>query len=160
MNTPPIKYDFVVGCLPRSGSAWLANVMNMDDRIFCAHEGIGRPPIIHKNRWCWLGTIGSDAFMLKNTDEMTSYFYIERDEEEAARSLAKAGVFSLQRWKNILKARDEWVEDFSPVMLDYNNLDLAVSEIFGALSQTGFSPEKLTQARSLRVTSSLYPDSI
>lgn len=154
-----MKYDFVIGCLPRSGSAWLANTLNMHPDVFCVHEGIGKPPCFDQNRWSLTGSVGSDAFMNTEYDlDHTILFYLDRSSDASAQSLAKAGVFSLGRWKNIIRARDEWVDKFNPIVLDYDNLDMAVNDILCRFEQSPIPTEKLVQARQMRVVSLLYPD--
>ena len=154
------KFDFVIGCLPRSGSAWLANALNLHPDILCLHEGVGRPYTYNKASYSYVGSVKSDAFLLTDYEEGCQYYYIDRGETYAAQSLAKAGVFSQERWTDILRVRDAWVGKFNPEFLNYNDLDLAVGKIVGGLLyQYPVDNTKLALARDLRVTSLLYPDS-
>lgn len=40
MEAAPVKWTFQIGSLPRSGSAWMASLMNMHDGVYCFHDAL------------------------------------------------------------------------------------------------------------------------
>lgn len=89
-------FDFHIGALPRSGTAWLATALNMYEGIFCFHDALSNancpyrdiPRMVHQYKV--LGDSSSGACLFPEMAERK--IYIVRHPEEVKASLSELGM--------------------------------------------------------------------
>lgn len=153
---------FAVGCLPRSGSAWLATALNACTPMVVCHEIYGKAAckaLSHPRGW-W-GTVGSDTLLPSSAqyfDSDQKLYFLWRRPEEVEASLKAMGVYTY----DVHETNKLWVQKFldehNPVMLSFNNLPSAIRTIAHDMN-VEVNEAVLAQMLQMRITSKIYGDS-
>lgn len=158
---------FYVGCLPRSGSAWLSSALNACTPLTVGHEVLGR----YGKDWTDMydGGVGSDIIvprMREYVPEGAGLFYLWRLKGEIAESLKKTGTFSWEAWD----IQKEWDSAYyfnvlndddidANCVLYHDDLRSAVHTIADYMG-VPVNETKLDEMLLMRVTSKRWNDSI
>jgi hypothetical protein len=160
---------FYIGCLPRSGSAWLSSALNACTPLTVGHEVLGR----YGNGWTEMydGGVGSDIIvprMREYVPEGVGLFSLWRCEDEIKESLKRTGTFDQEAWN--IQGLWEW-EYFISIgrglelahrdlrILAYRDLRNAVHTIADYMD-VPVNETKLDEMLLMRVTSKRWNDSI
>jgi hypothetical protein len=156
-----MKPLFYIGCLPRSGSAWMSSALNACTPLTVGHEVLGR----YGYSWTEMydGGVGSDIIvpcMREYVPEGVGLFYLWRRKVEIVDSLKKTGTFNREAW-NIQKEWDStYYYDFNTNCgLYYDDLRSAVYTIADYMD-VPVNETKLDEMLLMRVTSKRWHDSI
>jgi predicted AAA+ superfamily ATPase len=156
-----MKPLFYIGCLPRSGSAWLSSALNACTPLTVGHEVLGR----YGNSWTEMydGGVGSDIIvpcMREYVPEGVGLFYLCRSKGEILESLKKTGTFNREAW-GIQKEWDSIYCDIASLHRDlyYDDLRSAVYTIADYMG-VPVNETKLDEMLLMRVTSKRWHDSI
>jgi len=98
--------DFIIGALPRSGTAWLATALNCHPEIVCYHEAEKYSSVTYKHPGKKVGNCSSAAPLMSQGDPPLRISLV-RDEGEAFASLIQV-VPELREWELILEAFWDW----------------------------------------------------
>lgn len=163
-----VNPSFIIGALPRSGTAWFSTAFNTVCTGLCVHEGLGRylssgvPPVCDPrgSERVW-GTCGSDALVPGVIPDgyKGAVYWIERDEEACRRSLVKCGVYNEGAWFLQLKWKHEFLSRYKPTIIPYEQL-------VGGLILVAFNDGctldwgKLQLVEEVRIVSRRWPDSV
>lgn len=154
--------DFVIACLPRSGSTWLSACLNTcSPDILCIHEGLGRGVVDVSDSYRVVGSCGSDGLIqaFLPPDYAGKRYFLYRDEQEVKQSLIKCGVFTEEGWNIQLGLRDAWLSAYNPTILYYDKLvDAAVKVMLDMEAEVDWN--KLLLMPELRIVSKRWPDSV
>lgn len=139
---------FQIAGLPRSGTAWLASVLNLCPDVICVHEpadnNVPKPSGIYPNE----GESGSHLLIPKCRDEHADLrIYINRPLEESFASLVKVtdGNVDAEWWdSSVIALAEEYIQK-ADMIFDFNNLftEDTVSEIWKAVSSSAFESDKV-----------------
>lgn len=89
-------FDFQIGAMPRSGTAWLATALNFHREIFCYHDALQTAPSTYKEapeakgNYKFIGDCSSGSCLFK--EYPAKKVYIFREPEEVLQSLQKVGL--------------------------------------------------------------------
>lgn len=123
--------NFLIGALPRSGTAWIATLLNMHSGVFCYHDlvatatGDSYAKALQKPGFMAVGDCSSAALAPAFDDVQARRVFIERDEEACAESLVKVmGDGAMAAFDASRKAANDWVEKFVPQIISFKGLFL------------------------------------
>jgi hypothetical protein len=151
---------FYIGCLPRSGSAWLSSALNACTPLTVGHEVLGR----YGKDWTEMydGGVGSDIIvprMREYVPEDVKLMYLWRHEGEIVESLKKTGTFNQEAWE-LQKTWDVMYYAVTDPKWDmHGNLRNAVYTVAQYMN-VPVNKTKLDEMLLMRVTSKRWNDSI
>lgn len=106
-------FDFHVGALPRSGTAWIATALNMYENVMCFHDALTNvdypyrsiPHTVH--RYKQLGDSSSAACLFPEMSEKK--IYIVRHPDSVRDSMEELGILD-EHFDNIYDICTTWAE--------------------------------------------------
>ena len=154
-----VKYA-VVGCLPRSGSAWLTTLLNTQPGVLALHQGIGRFGTEGFFQQAREGdklvvSVGQDVLVPETLNEFdwesVTPYLLERDTDQLVASVEPYGI-GLRVW---LDREFEFCQTAQGTALRYSDMIGAVLLI---LQGTGITPDyqKLRETLNMKITNKRY----
>ena len=126
------RFDFQIGALPRSGTAWLATTLNLHKEIFCYHDALQTSPTTYgeapdrRAGYKYVGDCSSGACLFQGYPAAKAYIY--RRDEEVLASLVQVSLE--QHFPEISQVCKKWASDalvipFDDLFSDDEDLALA-----------------------------------
>lgn len=123
---------FIIGGLPRSGTAWIANYISLHEGVFCWHEAIqygdrftSYSEAIDQPR-AWGNRMVGDATtaILPAYDEVEARrVFIVRNPDECAKSYLNCmGDEALKGWSDVLANALNWLETHHPERIPFSDI--------------------------------------
>lgn len=158
---------FYIGCLPRSGSAWMTAAINACTPLRAGHEALGRYPDTWDDEYH--GGVGSDILVpavaqkaLVERGITPILYYVHRPFLEVRDSLVKCGTYTSEAFIEQLA----WDSDFYLNYVDPRNRFQYPHDLEKLVRRVAFDmgvwcdEVKLREMALLRVTSRRWNDSI
>lgn len=152
---------FVVGCLARSGSAWLSTALNtICPGLYVEHEGFGKA-LRDNTPIAFNGSVGSDVIIPSIRDTIPDgwkHYLILRWRGEVEASLRRIGIFNQDAWEASDIFIENYVRRFNPTEIAYESLYEAAIDIARDMGYAVGPIEiaKLKQLANMRITSKTY----
>lgn len=120
---------FVIGALPRSGTAWAAMLLNLHTGVYCFHDLVATAQArtyseaLNKTGLRAVGDCSSAAVAPAFDDLKAKRLFLSRDPEECKKSLiAVMGDAAIPAFEAAIKACDDWVAKFEPDIISFEKL--------------------------------------
>lgn len=120
---------FVITGLPRSGTAWIAMLLNLHTGVFCYHDAVATAATdsyadaLSIPGFKAVGDSSSAAMAPAFDDLVAERIFIHRDEEQCRESLHKVmGDLATPAFEAARIHAVEWIHKFNPTMINYDYL--------------------------------------
>jgi hypothetical protein len=161
-----MQQHFIIHALPRSGTAWVAQLLSTIPGVLCWHELVQHGDIFKTEEEAltlpgYTHTGDCTTFVTQAEDELDAKrVWIHRDSEECLASYAYVyGEKAEDSWGALMKDAEAWLVKFKPVEINFDllhseKIDLAWEEACLLVESCGLPPlpyEKWLILRKLNV---------
>lgn len=146
---------FQIASLPRSGTAWIASVLNLCPETICLHEPIDKNVPVPESSYENWGQSGSHLLMPSLADMDTDVrIYIDRDPVEVYDSLDKLiGGIDPQTFNSTMAGASEDYQLDSDIIISYKSLftEESVKAIWEIVTNSPFPKDKVAVMLNMNV---------
>lgn len=146
--------NFSVAALPRSGTAWIASVLNLCPDICCVHEPVDCNTHVPKMTYKHTGQSGSHLLAPDYGDVDADYsVYIDRDEDDVFDSIeAIYDTVDEDAFAYMVSMTDEYAAGCDMVVqFDKLFLTSTVAKIWESISELPFEADKVEMMLNMNV---------
>ena len=146
---------FQIAGLPRSGTAWIASVLNLCPDIMCIHEPVDNNVPAPKGSYSHSGQSGSHLLVPSYRDmEADLRIFIKRDSEDCVKSLQDIyGDVVTDSWMDCVVGPSIEYENKTDIIVNFENLftEDAVKYIWESITEIPFCEDKVAPMFNMNI---------